>query len=318
MDYYDIKKVSSSSLKWFEVSPKYFLKMYLKELDEENKFIYKKGTMVHTYLLEPEVFGKEYVFLDFETPKSQQQKDFCDKVARFKKGNKKEILLRAYRDCYSTKEPDEKVLEKATSLEKQYKDYIKSIKISTIKIVIPKSSDDKLKEITQEIKNHKVASKLIFGDLDNLFEKTEVHNEFQIYWKFMNVECKSMIDRLIIDHENKIIKLVDLKTSSTYDEFDDKLFEYDYNRQLAFYWLAIYNWAKQNNIIIDDYKKETYIVAINMKEPTEVKVYSITDKTLNMGLNSIERIMKELEWHFETNNWDYTRDYYEGDGTIKI
>ena len=26
----------------------------------------------------------------------------------------------------------------------------------------------------------------------------------------------------------------------------------------------------------------------------------------------------ELKWHFETNNWDYPRYYYEGDGIIKI
>jgi len=327
-DYYNVKRVSNSSLNWLNTSPRYFWMMFNKELEQENLFIYKKGTMVHSYILEPKEFDKQYVFLDYDSPKSQQQKDFCSNVARFKKGKKEEILVRAYKDCYATKESDEKVLEKAKLLEKQFKNYIKYIKISTIKTVLSKNSLEKLENIKKEISNHKIAQSLLINESNSLFGNTEkyiIENELKIYWNFLGVDCKSMLDRLIIDHENKIIKLVDLKTTSAFEDFNDKLFEYRYYRQLSFYWLAIYSYWKamswpedESKFNIDEYKKETYIVAINMKEPTEVKVYDISPTTLNKGLDEIEKAMKELKWHFDNNQWEHPRSYYEGTGTIKI
>lgn len=313
-DYYSIKRVSSSSLRWFETSPRFFRMMMDKEIEQENEFIFKKGKMVHFYLLQPEEFNKNYTFLDYESPKSQQQKDFCSNVARFKKGNKEEILIRAYKECYSTKESDEKVLEKAKLLEKQYKNYIKSIKLSTVKIVLSKGDIEKLDNIKKEIANHRVANDLLIEQKIT----PEVYNEFEIYWEFLGIECKSMLDRVIIDKENKTVKLIDIKTSAQFSEFEEKFFEYKYHRQMAFYWLALYNHFNKIGLDITDYKKETYIIAINIKEPTEIKVYEVGELSLNWGLNEIEKLMSELKWHFDNNIWDYPKLYYEGTGTIKI
>jgi hypothetical protein len=159
-----------------------------------------------------------------------------------------------------------------------------------------------------------------FGNDNNLF----IANEFEIQWVHpTGVECKSLIDRIIIDHENKKIRLVDLKTTSHLAEFKEKFDEYKYYRQLAFYWMAIY-WYFKNTLVdknIDEYQKETYIVAIGTNRsipPVEVKVFEITEPTLNKGLNEIEPLMCELEWHFKEDKWDYNRQYYEGKTTERI
>lgn len=321
-EYYNIKRVSNSSLSWFQVSPKYFKLMIDKEIEEDNKFIYEKGEIVHNFILEPKEFEKNYVFLDVESPKSQQQKDFCDHVARYKTKNKSELLLRSYKDVYVSKESDEILLEKAKKLEDQFKNYIKSIKLSTIKKSLPKSMKNKLDEIKNKLSEHKIANKLLYNEMQYTFgntEKLEIYNEFPIYWIYPNnVECKSMLDRIIFDHENKIIKLIDLKTTSSYKDFNEKFFDYKYFRQMAFYWLAI-NWhLKQQGKSLDDYEKETYIIVINMKEPTEIKVYNIKEHTLTLGLDEIEEIMRELKWHFDNNLWEYNKNYYEGPGIEQI
>jgi len=322
-DYYTIKRVSNSSLSWFQVSPKYFKMMLDKEIEEENAFIFEKGEMVHAFILEPKEFDKNYVFLDYESPKSQQQKDFCDHVARYKDKVNPDLLLRAYKDAYSSKEKDEILLEKAEKLANQFKDYIKSIKLSTVKKVLPKSMQVKLAEIKEKIIDHRIARELLFNEQNETFGNTEelfISNELPILWLFPNgVECKSMLDRIIIDHKNKVIKLVDLKTTSSFKEFREKFNNYSYYRQMAFYWLAIKSYFKESNLNgFDDYKKETYVICINMKEPTEIKVYSVKENTLGRGLDEIELLMKQLKWHFDNNKWDYPMYYYEGKGIEDI
>jgi len=114
-NYYDVKAVSNSSLSWLkDGSPKYF-KMKLDGLiKEEKKTYYEKGQQIHMYILEPEEFDKEYIFLNYEKPRSAQQKDFCEKYARLRKGKKNEKLVEAYKHAYTTKETEEKILEKAS------------------------------------------------------------------------------------------------------------------------------------------------------------------------------------------------------------
>lgn len=319
-DYYKEKKVSSSSLSWFETSPKIFRMMMDQEIDEEYKSFYDKGQQYHMYILEPEQFDKEYTFLDYESPKSKQQKDFCDTLARLKKGKKEEKLVKAYKSSYSTKESDEKILEKAKLLEKDFKNYINFIKISPLYTkVLPNSALYQLNEAKTEILNHKKAKELLFNEKNSVFGNSDelfIKNEFEIYWEYPgNIQCKSMLDRVIIDHKNKKIILIDLKTTSHMSDFKEKFIEYKYYRQLAFYWLAI-QWYYLNELKMElnEYSAETYIVAISTKNPTEIKVFKVSEPQLSQGLNEIIKLMEEIKWHYENNLWDYTRKYHEGDG----
>lgn len=324
-DYYKIKKVSNSSLSWFQNSPKYFKLMLDKVIEEETKSFYEKGEQIHQYILEPEEFDKNYIFLDYETPKSSQQKAFCETYARAKKGTEDEKLLKAYKDAYTTKEIDTKILEKAVELEKTYTSYIKYIKLSPIYIsILPNSMRNLLNESRKTLLEHEKGKDLMYNEQHSIFGNTDslfIANEFEIQWIHpTGVECKSLIDRIIIDHENKKVTLVDLKTSSHLPEFKDKFIEYKYYRQMAFYWMAIYWYFK--NILIDkdinEYNKETFIVAIGIKDPIEIKVFEITEPTLNKGLEEIDPLMNQLEWHFKEDKWDHTQLYYEGKTTEKL
>jgi hypothetical protein len=276
------------------------------------------------YILEPHEFNKKYVFLDFDTPTSQQQKDFLSKFANSRKKElESEKLIRLYKEIYSTKnKSDEKILEEATELKKKFKDYIKYLKISKLdKVVISNTMKEFLDEGLNAVKSHKLANKLLFdSDEDKMRSTYESHNEFMVEWKFKttDIECKSLIDRLIIDKENKIIKLVNIKTMFSFKDLRDKFDEFGYFSQLAFYWMAIYSYCINTLNIsleeLDNYTKETYIIGIKTKDLTECKVLKIKDFDLNTGLDFIESSMNKLEWHYTTNQWDFPMGYYESEG----
>lgn len=325
--YYDEKRVSNSSLTWFQHSPKYFKLMLDGEIKEPSRTYFEYGQQVHMYILEPDEFDKEYIFLDYTTPKSAQQKLFCEKYSAYKKGLKTEKLVRAYKEAYTTKETDDKILDKAKKLEKDFTEYIKFIKQRHLYTKILSSSTlYKLNESKESVLNHKRAIELTFNEDHTTFgnsDKLFIQNEFQINWEWSkkeydNIPCKSLIDRLVINHEKKVIQLVDLKTTSNLSDFTSAFKDYKYYRQLAFYWMAIHWYFKHDlKLNIEDYKKETYIVAISSREPIETIVFKILDRQLNTGLEEIDNIMHDLEWHWTNDKWDYARLYYEGEG-IKL
>jgi len=315
--YYDVKAVSNSSLSWLkDGSPKYFKLKLDGLLPEPKKTYYEKGQQIHMYILEPEEFDKEYTFLNYEKPKSAQQKDFCEKFARLRKGKKEEKLLAAYKHAYSSKESDEKVLVKAKALEKQYTEFIKFTKLTPMYTeILPTRMLEQLNSSKLNLRNHIKARELMFNDEHATFGNTDklfVQNEFAIYWEYPNgLQCKSLIDRMVIDHEKKIVQLIDLKTSSHLYTFKEKVNEYAYYRQLAFYWMAIH-WHFKHKLKLDigEYEKETYIVAVGTIYPYEVKVFEITEPTLNKGMMEIMTLMDQLKWHFDNDKWDYDLKYY--------
>lgn len=324
-EYYGVKKVSNSSLSWFQKSPKYFKAMLDGEITEPSKPHFEKGEMTHQYILEPNEFAKNYIFFAYNTPVSQQQKDFCKTFAYKKNGSEDERLLTSYRDSYSTKESDEKVLEKAKALAKDYKEYIKSIKISHMYVaILPPAMEDTLRTIKSNIVSHQKANELMFNQEHDTFGNTKdlfICNEFAIYWTSPNgVECKSLLDRLIIDFKNKKITLVDLKTTSHITEFKEKFVEYRYYRQMAFYWMALY-WhfkATYPDEKWEDYQQETYIVAISTDSLSEIKVFNISEPSLNMGFDEIVPLLEQIKWHTDENKWDYTKAYYDGNLCEKL
>ena len=124
-----------------------------------------------------------------------------------------------------------------------------------------------LKQIKQNLQEHVAANKLLF----NVPTTYTCHNEFHINWQYKNIDCKSLLDRVMFDHVNKKIILIDLKTTSDIYNFKHSVEEFDYYRQIAFYLCAI-TWYMLNelNLNVDDYDLEAYIIAIKTKGKYEV------------------------------------------------
>ena len=50
-NYYKEERVSSSSLKWFQISPLYFKKMLSKELETADEQWAQRGRQIHMFIL---------------------------------------------------------------------------------------------------------------------------------------------------------------------------------------------------------------------------------------------------------------------------
>ena len=331
--YEDNTRISNSSIGWFlKKGPLYFRNM----LDGKEEGLklpqLEKGTMIHEYILQPDEFWNDYVILEYDVPKVKQQKEFCDWYATFKATDPLEdedkILLNAYNKAYSNKLSDDSKLAIAKDFIQRYDEYIKSKSLNNAKKAISFADLNMLKIIKSNIEKHKKANELLTDT-----PEVESHNEFHINWTFpiktdslkmdenkiWYAPCKSLLDRCIFDHVNKKIILIDLKTTSDVYNFKHSVEEFDYYRQIAYYLLAITWYMKDQDIDISDYDCEAYIVAIQTNGSYEVRVFNMFNETeLDSRKDTIISALSELSYHYQTNNWEHTRSYYEGNGTEEL
>lgn len=331
--YEDNTRISNSSIGWFlKKGPLYFRNM----LDGKEEGLklpqLEKGTIIHEYILQPDEFWNDYVILEYDVPKVKQQKEFCDWYATFKATDPLEdedkILLNAYNKAYSNKLSDDSKLAIAKDFIQRYDEYIKSKSLNNTKKAISFADLNMLKTIKSNIEKHKKANKLLTDT-----PGVESHNEFHINWTFpiktdslkmdenkiWYAPCKSLLDRCIFDHVNKKIILIDLKTTSDVYNFKHSVEEFDYYRQIAYYLLAITWYMKDQDIDISDYDCEAYIIAIQTNGNYEVRVFNMFNETeLDSRKDTIISALSELSYHYQTNNWEHTRSYYEGNGTEEL
>jgi hypothetical protein len=279
--------------------------------EEDGTAAMKRGTMIHMYLLQPKEFVETYEQLDITEPKSVNQKKFCELVANSVELEPDLALLNAYKGAYSTVgQSDDLMLSKAKEMASTLKSYIAYLKDENRKIKISRYDVAMLENIRDNVENHKFAKELLNPS------KGETHHEFHINWEFGGVKCKSLLDSINFNIENKICTIVDLKTTVHIGCFEESMKEYDYLRQLCFYWMAarwyILNELDENPIL---WEYAFYIVAIDTVGDNEIRVFKITEEQLFTRSNVITNTLDEIRWHQETGNWDHHKQYYDGDGS---
>ena len=323
--YEDLTRISNSNIGWFlKKGPKYLKEMLDGKEGLKASFL-DKGTMIHEYILQPEEFWKDYIILDFAVPKVKQQKDLLEFYANAKMvdplASEDDILLMSYNSAYSNNKSIDKRIQEAKELVELYQNYIEYFKNKDSKKVISFADLNMLKTIKKNMEDHKKANELLF----NYPETFEVHNEFHINWEYPNASslgdlpCKSLLDRVMIDHTNKKIILVDIKTTADVYNFKHSVEEFDYCRQLAYYWLAIHWYFKNElKLNIEEYEYETYIVAVQSYDGYEVRVFKFNPKTVEERLVAIDYAIKRIAWHKDNNLWDHMKEYYDEDGAEMI
>ena len=320
--YSDMSRISNSNIGWFLNKGPAYLKRMLDGKEEGLKLPQlEKGSMIHEYILQPDEFWNDYIILDFAVPKIKQQKDLCELYYTYKQvdpfADEDEIILKAYNTAYSNKKSNEVKLKEAKEILELYKNYIEYFANKNSKKVISFVDLQMLKTIKANLQEHKKANELLY----NFSDTYEIHNEFHINWEYPNASeygdlpCKSLLDRVMIDHTNKKIILIDLKTTANVYDFKHSIEEFDYYRQLAYYWEAIHWYFKYElNLNIEDYEYETYIIAIQSHDNYEIRVFQINPRNIEERFNTIDKALKDIAWHRNNNLWEHTKEYYIGDG----
>lgn len=343
--YEDLTRISNSNIGWFlQKGPAFLHKMLTDPPPEEKNSVLERGTMIHEYLLQPEEFQKDYVVWDKSRPFSAQQEKFCQALANTLEIEPDKAVLSAYKEAYSTAgKSDDKMLSEGLKIASTLKDYIDFLKLNDGRIMISPSDAKMLEKIKQNVKNHKLAWKLLwplstFGyEQDGTYTSDTINawHEFHINWEYLEpygdygeqsnetghsgvygIQCKSLLDSLTLDFKNKKATIMDLKTTAKLWHFEESIEMYDYLRQLCYYKMAVMWYLREEcNEDPGKWTIEFYIIGIDTTGSNEIRVFSISRFEVQKRMETIHNALTEIMWHQMNDKWEHSRAYYEGDGS---
>ena len=331
--YEDLTRISNSNIGWFlQKGPAYLHKMLTDPPPEEKNPVLERGTMIHMYILQPEEFKKTYVVWDKSRPTSAQQEKFCQALANTLEIEPDKAVLSAYKEAYSTAgKSDDKMLSEGLKIASTLKDYIDFLKENSGRIMISTWDYQMLKKIKQNIQSHKLADSIIWPlGIESTSPEVTVsdgkrytfvyYHEFHINWGYeKKIQCKSLLDGLTLDFNNKRAIIYDLKTTQKLWHFEDSIKTYDYLRQLDYYSMAV-RWYLVNECDVTadeifEWTFEYYIIGIDTTGSNEIRVFKIEQKDVSSRDETIMTALDVIAWHQSNNKWDHSIEYYEGDGS---
>lgn len=323
--YEDLSRISNSNIGWFlNKGPAFLHKMLTDPPPEEKNSTLERGTMIHSYLLQPEEFQKDYVVWDKRRPSSAQQEKFCQELANSLEIEPNKAVLSAYKASYSTtNKSEEKMLSEGLKIASELSEYIQFLKSNDSRKMIGIWDVKMLETISQNINDHKLAWKIINPPKIN--ENGENHHEFHINWEYETldqgmIKCKSLLDGFTIDFKSKIITIYDLKTTAKLWHFEDSMLEYDYCRQLMYYKMAV-EWYMLNERNVDVYDGWTfmfYVIGIDTVEDYSIRVFEIPFANIAEREYTIIQALNNIAWHQNTGKWKHSKEYYSNDGSEKL
>lgn len=201
--------------------------------------------------------------------------------------------------------------------------YYNNIKLGVGKTIVTQNMLMDSDSCVTILKNHQF-TKDLFND--NVEGQESIY-QFKYKFKYKGIEIKGMLDRLIIDHTNKLIKPYDLKTGSKSAlNFENSFYYWRYDIQ-AFLYLGICNHLIENYypgykfdefkfIYIGRYEKKPLIWSVPMKHIIATgKGYSKDNKSYK-GVNEL---IEDYKWYLKNNfTVSYPEKVYKSNGELKI
>jgi hypothetical protein len=336
-EYRAVQMDSSSSLKEFSVDRKKYHKKYIlgeKVEDDENKAAVM-GRVVETLLLEPELFESRFHMSTCESAPTGLMNDFVEalykrtleatdvfgKVAR----TFEDISKDAYTDS-GFKIKYEAVMNKFIGSEAEaYYDEIRVVRAKGLTVVTANDMNN-AERIVNELRNNFVTKDIVN---QNKSSRYDVYNQYQIEgFNLMGLECKGMMDKIIVDHQEKTLQIYDLKCTWSVENFYEEY--YLYRRayiQAYVYWVAGLDIVKHLELSGYTVLAPKFIVcdSTNYMNPL---IYTLNTEDLEeavMGFThkgrtypGVAQIIADLIWAKKTDTWNISKSRYELGGVVNI
>lgn len=282
------------------------------------------GSLVDTMLTEPEELDNKFLVADIskisETVLTIVKNIYenCDKTHNNLTNVDRNLILMYAKDAnYYNNWKDDTRIDKIIS---EGKDFFSLLGLAGDKLLLTQQDFNQADLCVTTLKTHEFTSKYFTED----FFETEKEYHYQLKFKYKDnsVDVRCMFDRIIVDHKNKTIQPIDLKTTGkNEEEFEASFLSWSYWIQANMY-SQILLW----NIERDEYFKDFTIlpfifVVINRYNRTPLAWMDGNSLILGDRIDNNGKIHKhwltlysEFIWHVQNNKYDYSYDSYMSNG----
>ena len=290
--------------------------------DEGDKSYFTLGSLVDCKLTDPDSFNEKYYMMVGDKPSDAM-------VAYAVNYLKTDDHLLAW--AASGLKGDPTIVAKSSKdgkskWDKEGKPYYDQLKKAIGKQVISFDEDIQANQMVAILKSNEFTKKY-FLNTYNMYQKA-------IIFKYHGRECKALLDIVHIDYVGKTIRPVDLKTTGkSVFAFRRSYLDFKYYIQAAFYTAAL-QYALKNDPEFADYADYDVLPFQFVVQETNMynspHIFEVDDEDMFVAeygglvegagyeIKGFQELMDELEYHQESDQWEYKRETYENSGVVSL
>ena len=314
-------KLSHSSLNLLDYSPSFYREHILNPKDEDTTY-FRKGSAVDCLLTEPREFDKRYVLCTVEAP-----------------GGMMGEFVKIYLHNINRDDIDEDTRRKeayiASGFKIKYESVIKKFEAPEIQEYVKFTIENKDKtllsreEMSQTINMVNMLQRCVITEeyfkADHDLRETKNQVEFEMPWKTKSGKeyiIRGILDKVIIDHKNKTVQAVDLKTTGKpVYSFPNSYIKYAYYRQAAIYqrWVQgtwDYEVLPFKFVVAETACNNKPLVFEVSKKDLEIGTNGGFSKSTGKRMKGFAELIEEVEWHQRTGEWEIKKEVQDNGGIL--
>jgi hypothetical protein len=328
---------SSSSLKEFSSDRKKYYRKYVlgEKIDDDDSKAATMGRLVETKLMEPELFDEKFYLSTCQSVPTGLMLDFVEALYKHMKEatNTDGEITREFSDVAQDAYKDsgfkityDAVMKKFIDSEAEaYFDEIMLVRRKGMTVVSINDVTNSEKIVTELMSNATTAA-IVNQDKTSRFD---VYNQLQVEgYQVHSHLFKSMMDKVIVDHQEKTIQVYDLKCTWSVEGFYKEYYLYRRAYIQAFlYWHAAHYHFK--DLVDEGYRVEypRFIVcdSTNYFSPL---VYTLDTQDMENARDGFEHrgykypgvleTIDNLKWALENDTWTISRKNCLSGGVVNI
>jgi hypothetical protein len=330
---------SSSSLKEFSMDRKKYYKKYmlLEKIEEKDNQAATMGRIVETLLLEPEEFDNRFYLSSSVSAPTGLMLAFVEGLYKVSKNatNEQGIVNATFQDIAQEayeiagyKIPLETVLNKFSGSDAQiYFNEIKTIRGRNLTVVT--SNDVTFATRNVESLQTNFATKKVVNLINSI--RYDVINQVQFSdYKIDDIGLKSMIDKLVIDHDEKVIKIYDLKCTWSVENFleDYYLYRRSYIQAYLYHQVILQKTLDNTHDWFGYSVDYPYFIVCDSTNYYNPLIYSTSEEDMKRAYNGfvrreryypgVKEIIEDLKWAINNNMWNISKNNFETNGLVKL
>lgn len=329
---------SSSSLKDFSMDRKKYFRKYIlgEDVDDKDTQAATMGRIVETLLMEPHEFDKRFYMSACAEAPSALMLAFVNALYKHTKAATDDdgTISRSFeeisRDAYTEsgfKIKYEAVIGKFVGSDAEiYYNEIRKVRSQNLTVVTTEDVSN-AEKIVEDLRNNSITK-----DIVNLVNSVRysVYNQLQVEgYELDGHPFKSMMDKVIIDHEEKTVQVYDLKCTWSVENFLEEY--YLYRRayiQALLYYRACCHMVNQIEELHGYRVESPKFIVCDSTGYYNPLIYTLSDKDLEDAYNGfthknreytgVATLIKDLKWALDNNIWNISRENSINNGFVKI
>jgi hypothetical protein len=329
---------SSSSLKDFSFDRKKYYRKYIlgETVEDKDTVAATTGRIVETLLLEPQEFDNRFYMSSCASAPTGLMLAFVEALYKHTSeatddhGNVTREFEEIAKDAYTDsgfKIKFDAVLGKFVGSDAEiYYNEMRTVKSRGLTVVTTEDVTN-AEKIVEELRTNPVTHEVV--TLVNSV-RYEIHNQLQVEgYEVEGLTFKSMMDKVVVDHEHKSIQVYDLKCVWSVENFLEEYYLYRRAYIQAYLYFMAARHMRSRFSEMEGYQvlPPKFIVcdSTNYYNPL---IYTLSYDDLDDAANGftyknreykgVKELIKDLRWALDNNTWNISRQNSEKNGVVPL